>query len=343
MSKSYIHETPIAKVYNIEARAKDCATFLIETANRSDKPSNAYANLFPNIGGSTYMQKVFKNILDGRHMDNLHMFSYSKGDLDIPELLTIEDIVIDGKYLPFTLPQMLKKPWVNLSSMVGTNSLNRFGSVELVDVPKAISLVVRAFLSASYNDSRDWLPPKISSLLIELYIYSVGKVLGRMFNLDYSELDLVQYVFAWYYANLLGDSRDNPKDPTLLRRNRNLFLSMGSLEIDDLHSKILTILGDRKMSVEIAIEIISTIGPKRMHGLTYSLFVKSFAVSSMDNISTYIALDYPPYLLHQLLKVESGSKHPIFGEVYKTRFKKPDVARTLDLLVVTKSIYGISR
>ena len=343
MPKTYVHTTPIASLYNVGLMAKDSAKFLVEQARLSDRDPSGYASLFINVGNVTHMQQIFKNIIESRKLNNVHLFSFSKGLVDIPELLTMEDIVVDGKYLPITLPSELKKPWVNLTPMVAANQNDRFKSIELVDAPKAVSAIVRAFLTASYNDSDEWLSPKLSTFLIEFYIYSVGKVFNRMYNLDFGEAGLVSYLFAWYYASLLGPKNDKADDPILLRRNRSIFKVFDSSQIDNLHKSINDIRENRPMSIDVIIEVINKIGAKRMAKLSRMEFVKAYAISATDNIATIISLDYPPYLMHQILRMESGAKHSIFSDVYNNRFSKLDLLRTLDQLALTKSLYEVNR
>jgi hypothetical protein len=276
--------------------------------------------------------------MDERLFETLFVVSFSKGLVDVPELLTMEDVVVDGKFVKATLPKELQRPWVNLTPMVSFNKNDRVKSVELADTPRAVSAVVRAFLCASYNDSKEWLTPKLSSFMIEFYTMAMTKIVNRLYNLDFEEAAFVNLLFAWYYATLLGPEGDKQADPIALRRARDIIKGKSSQWIDEKMKIVNEIRGERDMSIQLIVEVLNKVGPKRMSDLRHSLIYKA-----SGGIAMTIAMDYPPYLLHQILSAASGTKNILLSDILNNRFSRADVIRTLDQIVMTKQIFTVAR
>ncbi len=348
MSKVNILDTPFAGSYNLTLMAKEAARFIQTNATRMDLDQSGYTNLLAEVRPmtSSHMNTLFRTIVEKDKLGALFLFSMVKDrNIDIPELLTMDDIVVDGKYLTIPVSANLKKAWVNLTPMLVASKKDRFGIVHVDDMPKLVSSVVRAFLCTSYNDSTEWLPPKISTFVIEFYTMAMSMVLDRLYNLDSEEAVLPKMLFAWYYSELLGPAKDNADFPVLLGKNTKVFKGlMAGQELQDLVARVNEIRDKRPMSLEIIAEVLRLIGPRRMQDLTASNIRRLFSLSAQDNTAMMIAIDYPPYLLHQILRVADGGKHAIMSTVYKNRFNGPYVKKVLDQLVITKQLIdGVKR
>jgi hypothetical protein len=346
--KPNILTTPFAKTYNMNAMSKQAARFLLANKKNADMEDHGYETLLSNVNTMTFshMTTMFRNIVDHNKLSSIYLFSYARSLVkDIPELLTIDDVVVDGKFIPSSVTPDLQRAWVNLTPVLTSNKKDRLGSVQIADIPKAVSSVVRAFLCTSYNDSDEWLPPKISAFVIEFYTMAMSSVLIRSFNLDWEEAHLVQLLFAWYYASLLGPNKDNDNEPILLHKNRQLFKGIANTtQLDELFGKINGIRDGRPMSIDIITEVIRSIGPARMKNLKGSDVYRLFSLSTADSTAMMIAVDYPPYFVHQILRTVSGAKHPILSNVLNTRMNKSNVLKTMDLLVRERSIFnGVNR
>jgi len=339
-NKVTLLSTPFAKSYGMPQLIKESVRFLNTEANKFDMDQMAYKYLLSNVSTitHTHMNALYNNIVSRDMLDSMMFFSFTNQLLtDIPELLTIEDVVIDGKYVDLDIPTNLQKPWINLSPCM-RNTTNEF---TIVDRPKLVSLVTKAHLCISYNDTqmnREWLPPKISSLIIEFYTMTMAITLSRPFRLDEESTHLIRILFCWYFSSLLGPTTG--KIPDLLHRNRFLFKGAKTdTEIADLYDDILTAAGGEIDSIATITKVLVKIGPSRLSKIQPKDVYKVFSLSMADTPSMMIALDYPPYFVHQLLKLVSGQKHPILSTVLRNRFKKPEVMKTMDLLIRDRALF----
>ena len=348
MSKQNILNTPFAQSYNLELMAKEAARFLQKNMPNMDMTQDGYVGLLSDVNPMTvsHMNSLYRNLVDADKLSSVLMFSLVKDKkADLPELLTIDDIVVDGKYLQVPVSKELQKTWVNLTPALTITKRDRYGSIYVDDIPKVVSSMVRAFLCTSYNDSTEWLPPKISTFIIEFYTMAMSMVMDRLFNLSWEESFIPKMMFAWHYSALLGPEKDTDDFPVLLSRNAKVFKgAVTGAVLKETIDKVNEIRDGRTMSLEIVAEVLRKMGPRRMENLQASDIRRLFSLSAQDNTAMMIAIDYPPYLVHQILRVAEGGKHAIMSTVFKNRFSGSYVKGVLDQLVITKQLIdGVKR
>lgn len=348
MKKINILDTEFAKTYNMGLMAKDAAKFLVARQSGMDRPSENYVSVIGDVNPmiTSHMNTLFKNLVSRDKLKMLYMFSVLRGTVDdLPELLTIDDVIIDGKYVNANLPSHLQRPWINLTSALTFNRSDRSGLLQVNDVPKAVSSVVRAFLCMSYNDSKEWLTPKASAFIIEFYTMAMETVMDRLYNLNWEEALIPKLLFAWHYAELLSSPDEKSDVPALLTKSSSIFKgNLSGASLQELITSVLEIKAKRQMTIDVVVECIKKLGASRMSKLNKQNIYRYFAVSSADNTSMMISMDYPPYLLHQILKIAAGGKHAILTTVYKNRFDRKYVDKVLDQLVMDKAlIEGVKR
>lgn len=348
MKKINILDTEFAKTYNLAPMAKDAVKFLVAKQSVMDKPSESYVPLIGDINPmiTSHMNTFFKNLVSRGKLKDIYMFSMVRGTVDdLPEILTIDDIVIDGKYINGNVPNDLKKPWINLTSALSINKHDRVGLLQVNDVPKAVSTVVRAFLCMSYNDSKEWLSPKAASFVIECYTMAMEMVMDRLYNLNYEESVVPKLLFAWHYAELLSSPDERSEVPALLTKTSHVFKgNLSGARLQELLKEIVEFKKNEPMTIDTVVKCIKEFGPSRMKTINKANLYRYFAISSTDNTAMILAMDYPPYFLHQILKVVAGGKHAILTTVYKNRMDKNYVDKVLNQIIMDKSIIeGVKR
>jgi len=348
MQKNNILDTEFAKVYNLKPMAKDAAKFLVAKRNLMDKTPEGYVQLVSDVNPmiSSHMNTLFKNLVQRNKIKEIFMYSMIRGAVDdLPEILTIDDVVIDGKYIDTNVPSELQKCWVNITSSLSINRNDRTGLLQVNDIPKLISSLVRAFLCMSYNDSKEWLSPKAASFVIEYYTMAMEMVMDRLYNLNYEESVVPKLLFAWHYAELMADPKESSEVPTLLTKTSHLFKgNLSGARLQELLKEIVEFKSGRSMNIDTVVDCIKQFGVSRMKNLTKPNLYRYFSVSSADNTAMTIAMDYPPYFLHQILKVAAGGKHAILSTIYKSRFDKKYIEKTLDQIIIDKQlIEGVNR
>jgi hypothetical protein len=206
-------------------------------------------------------------------------------------------------------------------------------------------MVVRAFLCISYNDSKEWLNPRAASFVVEFYTMAMELVMDRLFNLNYEESVVPKLMFAWHYAELMSSPEEKSDIPALMSKASAVFKgNLAAARLQELLTEVSAFKGGNPMSMDMVVECIKKFGTSRLSNIRKTDLYRYFAISSTDNTSMMIAMDYPPYLLHQILKIVGGSKHAILSTVYKSRFDKKIVDKILDQLVMDRDlIEGVNR
>ncbi len=339
--KPTILDTPYAKALGMPLLGKSAARFLQQNVSSLDMDQEGYAGLLAEARQMTtsYQNTLFQHLVSADKLSSMFFYSFMSSPKDLPELLTYEDIAIDGKYLKQTLTKDLEKVWVNLTPSLKRGVRRGLGGLQIADIPKMISAVTRAFLCASYNDSREWLPPAVSTFLVEVYTIAMASVMERLFSLNSEEATVPKIMFAWYYASLIAPSKNDAEIPPIAMKAKSVFGNIGSAsDLKQLIDRANEIRDGRTMSLELAVELITKLGPARTKNLKSNDLRRIFALSAQSNTALMIAIDYPPYLLHQILAVEDGAKHGILSYVLKQRFRRPYVKKALDQVVSNKKL-----
>ena len=317
MEKS-IFDTYYGKVTQLENQAKHALPFLIkynDMVSLSDGDIDIIKNT-RSMARSPISELFQKLVLDNK-LDLFYFMNLSNVQgISIPELLLMDQIIIDGANIP-SCPEHLKKIWINVTPyLFKKRNLNE--PMRISDNLRLFNAMVCGALCRSYDRSDAWLNPSLSALIIKMYSNVIGVKLMIGYNLMPDELLFVQTFFAAYYAKLMGSKNDNNKLPYLL--NRCGFL--GSL--NEIQER-LNLLFDKGMdiSLENICKILSTDGPAKMKQFDMTKLLRMFAMSASDNQTMLLALTYPPYFLYVLLKNLSGFKNPtISGTIKKLGFKK---------------------
>lgn len=273
-------------------------------------------------------------LLNDKILKDFLIFDFTDFKSDIPEaLMLLDNIAVDAKYLSGNISDKYRKSWINVTSLTGKRNPIT-GHLNIVDIPKLHGLFVRNYLTMSYHDSNTWLTPKLLSFIIESYSMTIARLLQRSYNLNPDEYAFIQTVFAFYYAQLLTDQKLTDNLPAILTRCGFL----GSMLEITQRLENLEIPKDKLLTITDIIDYIRKHGPKRMSKLEPSYVYRLFSAGSVDFITLYIALDYPPYWVYQLLKLASGIKHPVISTIFRTSNIKKKMDEFIKELVVTPTL-----
>lgn len=288
------------------------------------------------IFSSTPISKIYQELVESDKLQSFLCYNLSGVVDDIPEVLTIQDIVVDGKSVRnLSVPARFQKCWVNLTSI--STKVDPYNvQYNITDSTMLASLFVRAALVTGYEDHDPWLSPKLASFVIESYATTIGVELGRIYGLDYNESMFVQTLFAAYYAQLLGGEGPNLY-PALL--NRCGFLGT----MNDIQSRIKSVEDlnhhpNKLWTPEVICTALQQRGPHRMRKLTKTQLYRFLSSSAADSITMAIALEYPPYWVYQLLRVASGAKVPTMSNVIKLRNTKGKILQFANDIMGTGAV-----
>ena len=345
MNKLTLSETPYGVSLDLSKRGVEAATFLAK--NRAsvlgpDGIEYLQSAVKPTV--STPLVEIYNKAASLGKLNNFVMFD-TTGLSDIPTVLTLEDIVLDGKYLAKSMPPAYQKVWVNLTPILTRrDAYNR--NLQIANVTRFANLIAKGLLCMSYNDSVIWLTPAMSVSVIEAYSALFAMHLKGLFNLNnLEEYNFVRTMFAAYIAQQLDDPVYIKEDVPPLLNRCNFLYEGGSMR--ELHDRFEQVAETRKkispsgeFNIEVICELIRKHGPRRMQKLNSRMLYVLMSRSPMDSQNMMFAMDYPPYFVYLLLNNVRGGKNPLFMNLLKfagTNMKK-SMARFADEIVSNKFI-----
>ena len=333
MNKLTLSETPYGVSLDLSKRGVEAATFLAK--NRAsvlgpDGIEYLQSAVKPTV--STPLVEIYNKAASLGKLNNFVMVD-TTGLPDIPTVLTLEDISIDGKYIAKSMPPAYQKVWVNLTPVLSRrDAYNR--NLQISNVTRFANLITKGLLCMGYNDSDMWLSPALSVPVIEAYSALFAMHLKGLFNLNnLEEYNFVRTMFAAYMAQMLDDPKAAKEDvPPLL--NRCTFLFEGG-SMQDLYQRFEQVAETRKkiaptgeFNVDVICELIRKHGPLRMQKINTRMLYVLMSRSPMDSQNMMFAMDYPPYFVYLLLNNVRGGKNPLFMNLLK--FAGPNMKKRMD-------------
>lgn len=333
MNKLTLSETPYGVSLDLSKRGVEAATFLAK--NRAsvlglDGIEYLQSAVKPTV--STPLIEIYNKAASLGKLRNFVMFD-TTGVPDVPTVLTLEDITLDGKYLAKSMPPAYQKVWVNLTPILSRrDAYNR--TLQIANTTRFANLITKGLLCMSYNDSDMWLPPVLSIPVIEAYSALFAMHLKGLFNItDIEDYNFVRTMFAAYMAQMIDDPKSVKMDvPPLL--NRCTFLYEGG-SMQDLYRRFEKVAETRKkiapsgeFNIEVICALIAAHGPLRMQKINTRMLYVLMSRSPMDSQNMMFAMDYPPYFVYLLLNNVRGGKNPLFMNLLK--FGGPNLKKRID-------------
>lgn len=317
MKKPTIIDTAFARALSLDTQANDAIGFIIKHAklvvlNEQDKKSLVDLRLYT----KTPATDLYQRVVESNKLSSFVFLDFSRFNDSIPEILTLNELTIDGKYVSSQVPPELQKTWVNLTPFLGKR-FSATSPIVINDIPSVCNLVMRGMLSMSYNDSDSWLTTKLASFIIESYSMTITILLKRFYELDIMEYKLVQTLFAAYYAQLLGQHDSSLAVPPLLFRCPFLGSVPEITERMNMINPLRANDGESLLTPSEICKILVKVGPPRMHTFNENRLYTMFSTGGSDQQSMMLAIDYPPYWVYQLIKNVSGGKNSILSNIFK--------------------------
>lgn len=325
MKNPTIADTPYGMALDIRSSALGAAAYLIKNAGvvLGDEELDILKNV--RIHVRSPFTDIYQRVIESNKLSCFTVVDFSTTTLqNIPEILTLNDITIDGKYIAQNIPAEYQNAWVNISPILGKRDAYN-SNIIVTDTPRLAALIARGMLCMNYNDSNGWLNPAMCTIIIESYATMMGAHLKSLFNLDINETMLVYTLFSAYYAQLLGGEDDPMEVPPLLYRctrflgtpneiNERLNIFRETRESFD-HTW--------KLSIDRICKLLNTDGPSRLKVLNSKQLYVTMSRGSIDSQAMLLSLDYPPYWVYQLLSNIQGTKNPNIANLIKfTDMKK---------------------
>ena len=314
-------DTPYVRARDVSSHMKGALTFLIKNPDVMLQRDKIRELENQRLFASTPTSKIYRAVVAAGKMNNFLFLDYSAvtgRGVSVPEILTSDDLCIDGKAInDYAVPALVQRCWINITPILSrpskTNSYH--DSLFFTDLGQLTHLVTRAALCQAYQDNNNWITIRQQLMLVELYSVIMAQVITNTYRLDPVERRLIMTLFAYYYAQMVGSQEAEGSDvPPLLMRCA--FLGSGS-DIMDIVEEIKPFKTDGFLTLDGLIKCIQKIGPSRMKKYSLQVLFRSVAGASLDSSTMIIAQYYPPYFLYQLMRVASGYKNPIISGIVK--------------------------
>ena len=273
--------------------------------------------------------KIFEHLLADNLMGEYSFIDTSMSSQSTPELLTITDITIDLKQITnarvvlSSLQEFRNKMIINVAPLI---QRTRDGYVKLADVNELHNQVVRGALVSSYYNCNDdmWLNPNLLKYISQTYSLCIASTLQRLYNLDIPSQMTIATALAWFILNRMTDAADEITmqcDYLGSKLSIRNMIEMFKDIVDDINQFDLVKLSN----------LIASIGPDHMKGFNKDILIRSIAKSGSSYISMNMALEYPPYWVHQILYALSGNKVYLSNLLQKNKLLKSAGAFLQDL------------
>ena len=315
MDKLTLFETPYAEARSLNKELSRAIEYLTKYHTLINVDPSFLNDI--KIYSSTAASTIFSNLKEANKGSSFLFYNVGR-TAEIPSVLTINDLTIDGARIPnISVPDRLKKCWINLTPIISQkDSYN--GRINVTDVTELSHLMMRGALVMSYHATDTmWLSPNQAVYVIEFYSGVIANTLGQVYNLNYDERLYVQTLFAAYYAQCLGGANAPLDMPPLLLRCVFLGSAM------DIQERMNSIKDDRDnggkswLSPSTVCELLRKHGPPRMNKFSATYLYRYLSATSIDSQVMLMAIDFPPYWVYQMLKVAYGYKNPVMNNMVK--------------------------
>lgn len=311
LHKPNLFDTQIGKQSDLKNLILEATKFLLDNYNQVVVDDRELVSLksIKNFSNTT-MAGLFDALLSYNKLTQFKCFDFSRVNKDIPEILTLSSITVDGN--SFGIPgKELQKVWCNITPFIKKRT---YQSEQLTfsDIDKIHELFIRGALCRSYNASTTWLTPDIASILIESYSITISNILSSAYKLAPQDSHMIVLLFAAYYAQLLNISGSMEFPELLIKCKRLNYLGVNFDSMNNINR-----LRDNSkvpLTVHEICKILSTSGPTRMKTFNINTLNSLFSKGITDNSVMLIALEYPPYYALQLIRLMDNYKnHVLLG------------------------------
>lgn len=286
------------------------------------------------------MAELFERITVTDQLENFAAFYSKDSGNELPEIAASQNITLDLKQIESTtlasIPEVNNKILVNITPMVKTEKFE--DKLRVTSTDAFMNAICRGHLVASYYDREQWLTPALNVFIVKTYSMTMANAVSRYYNLSMVDNLTVAGIFALFMCQLLDGDETNIH-PALFNRctwigNKNDIDNIVEM-CKDFSSKGLTLTD--------VCQLISQIGASKL---------KTFDVRSLktlcgnlgpDTITTFFALEYPPYWVYLLLLSFSGAKIPLTYALNSFKLKLEGTTKFIPQLLACEELFSITR
>ena len=305
-NKVAILDTAYATENGLAQGVKNALRYLVDNRQVTLSPMDLQTIYSTKLYSTSPTNTIFAHLLAEGLMDEFALIDTTLSSQSTPELLTITDITVDMKQCATasmvfaSLKEYRNKVIVNIAPLL---QRTREGIIRLTDVNELHNQIVRGALVSSYYNTTGsmWLNPNLLKYICQTYSMCISSNLQRIYQLDLPSQMTIATALTWFMMHRMTDDADeltSQCDYLGSKLQIRQTLEMFKETIDDPHTFSLTKLAN----------LIAVCGPDHMKGFNRDILIRAVARHGSSHICMCMALEYPPYWVHQLLYALSGNK-----------------------------------
>lgn len=306
-------DTQIGKQADLHKQITQASLFLIKNHSSVLIEENSLILLktIKNFGNSN-LTNLFDTIVNSNKFNQFICFDYSRlKGVDIPEVLTMSSVSIDGESYGVPKGKGLEKIWCNLTPFIKKRTSPN-EKITINDINKIQEIFIRGALCKSYNNSRTWLNPEIASLVIESYAITITNILSSAYKLTFQDTHMIMVLFAAYYAQLFNLDGSMEAPELLIKCKRLNKMGVDIFSYTHLN-KYREHGGKGILTIKEICNLISSYGPSKMSTFNINVLNSLFSRGTVNVENMLIALEYPPYYMMQLIKLADNEKNLVIS------------------------------
>lgn len=321
MAKKHLYNIDFAQFAGIKPTAVKALKYLV-TNRGCCLPIHVAERLYadkPLL--ETPSNTIFRHLRDeGKLLSLFAPLYFDKKASGIPELLLSNEVTLDTAQLSesqilSSFPEFYGKVVVNLSNILRSSRGNTPNEYQVTDMHAMHSLFVKGALVMSYNDSDTWLTPTLGVYIVKSYSMTISGIIAKLYDLTLQEQMTIAAVFAMYMCQVLDKDTGDKTCPSLF--NRCTFLG-NTTTINNFITAMAEETVNGLDTIKVC-KLISTLGPDRVRGFSPEIFFRTVKSIGTDVVSSMIAIEYPPYWVHQLVVAMSNGKTKLYFELKANR------------------------
>lgn len=285
----------------------------------------------------TSTSQIFDLLTNRDCLSNFAVINVSSKETNIPELLTASNITLDLKYIPGSdilrpYRQLANKVLVNITSCLNKNRSLETETVN--DIASLQAFFIRGQYCLTYQDDDDWLGGSLTEYILKSYSIILSAMISRQYSLDLQDQIAAGMWFAAFMASRLDNDTGIPRMlyratwftsqqriREFIQENEEI-LSRGIKDLDELCQHISQITPRMKNFNDVILRsICGSLGP--------------------DNLTSRIALEYPPYWAYLILCALSGDKMSLLYQLNNNRLTNEGRSKYLAGMFQTNHFYQV--
>ena len=290
----------------------------------------------------TPMAEFFDRIVSYRKLHNFAVIHIPKKEISIPEMLTYDAIALDIKQFDnknsvAPIKELYDRILINATSTTRWNPQENTYEITATDIFQ--NLICRGQLVASYNDMKYWLSPYLSDFLVKSYSMILSGIVSRYFNLSLMDTLKVMGIFALFISQMLTPDEDDQVCPAIYLRcsyigSRNELIDLAKSCEEESRDGL---------TLEKVCKLISTLVTERIKTFNIQALFMMAGNLGPDQVTSRIALEYPPYWLYIILLSVSGAKIPLIYQMNQHRLTQEGRSKFLSQLYTYDQLYSFDR